>query len=75
MSERIRRKWGIESEAIQIILNELDTLFGVEPQRTIENEMEVLVALEFSLFIPYDQYIEHIFWILRKLDSKWKKCS
>ena len=31
--------------------------------------MNRLVALEFSLLIPYDQYIEHIFWILRKLDS------
>ena len=71
MSERMRRKWQIENEALQIILSELDTLFGVEPERAIENEMEVLVALEFSLFIPYDQYIEHIFWILRKLDS-WK---
>ena len=52
-----------------IPLNKM-SVFGVEPQRTIENEMEVLVALEFSLFIPYDQYIEHIFWILRKLDSR-----
>jgi hypothetical protein len=29
-----------------------------------------LVALEFSLLVPYNQYIEHIFWILKKLDSR-----
>ena len=28
------------------------------------------MALEFSLLVPYNQYIEHIFWILKKLDSQ-----
>ena len=28
-----------------------------------------LVTLEFSLLVPYDQYTDHIFWILRKMDS------
>ncbi|KAK8796767.1 hypothetical protein WA588_000894 [Blastocystis sp. NMH] len=55
--------------ALETILEELNTLFGVAPDRTIANEIEVLVALEFSLLVPYNQYIEHIFWILKKLDT------
>ena len=62
-----------------MLLEELNTLFGVEPEKILEMETEVsallrglmpsLVRLEFSLLVPYDQYTDHIFWILRKMDS------
>ena len=62
-----------------MLLEELNTLFGVEPEKILEMETEVsallrrlmpsLVTLEFSLLVPYDQYTDHIFWILRKMDS------
>lgn len=64
---------------MRVLLDELNTLFDVEPEKIIEMETEVsalldkvtgrLVTLEFSLLVPYDQYTDHIFWILRKMDS------
>ncbi|KAK8830327.1 hypothetical protein WA577_006014, partial [Blastocystis sp. JDR] len=58
-----------KTEALRVLLEELNTLFGVEPEKILEMETEVLVTLEFSLLVPYDQYTDHIFWILRKMDT------
>lgn len=70
---------AIETDALKTLLDELHTLFGVEPEKILEMETEVLevivwvhcslTTLEFSLLVPYDQYTDHIFWILRKMDS------